>query len=350
MNNSTAEQRAISVLAFPAFSNRNSNSYNADLYSEVTRHNIKVTEFSFYRAIFKHNDIIHIHWPEKFLNSNYRIKAILWSAALLFCLTLHRMRGGKVVWTAHNLIPHQIKYHKLYKIFIGIFRSRIDAVISLSESNRHILEKNVQLPNLKHHAVIPHHLYPVPDTDNISIPATLPPLPENFCLFFGRLLPYKNVETIIDIFTRNPPSNLNLIIAGAAENQTYAQSLTAHIGKSNRITFINRRISDAELATLIHNCRFGVLPFKTIFNSGSLLQFASYGKAVLTPYSESFAEYAAFFSPSPFIFYHNDVITSQTIKDTAANISGTTYPRPVQLSLENCGRLTAEFFRAVASS
>ena len=340
--------KTITVLGFPAFSNRNSNIYNYTFYTAVEKHGIEVDEFSFQRALFGHHDIIHVHWPEKFLNSHYRLKALLWSTLFLFCLKLHRLKGGRVVWTAHNLKPHEIKYPRLSKLFWENFLRTVNATISLSKTNQKIMLEATDLPNATCHTVIYHPLYKQITADNteknlqnMGISTKRP-----YCLFFGRILPYKNVEKLIAMFKDNPPEGINLVVAGNCENQAYKDEITALAESADRVTFISRRTGDEELHSLIQGCAVGILPFKTIFNSGSLLQFPSYGKPVMAPYSDNFAEYGSLFKTSPFILYR-DTLTRETIEKAVTNLPDFQQKCPRELTEEETGIRAAEFFRKV---
>jgi glycosyltransferase involved in cell wall biosynthesis len=333
----------ISVLGFPAFSNRNSNPYNSEFYAALQKHNIHVDEFSFRRAFFGHYDIIHIHWPEKFLNSHYRSKALLWSVALLACLRLQRLRGRQVVWTVHNLAAHETKYKTISRLFWKHFLPNVTATISLSHANQKILQKTTALPNCTNQSVIYHPLYPKtsynPGNIKLKIPAP-------YALFFGRILPYKNVEKLIGIFKTNPPHKLHLVIAGSCEDSSYQQQIHALTANSTNITLINRHISDDELHYLLDKCIFGILPFKNIFNSGSILQFPSHAKPVIAPASENFYEYSRLFRKSPFILY-DDELSASKIESLIADLPQLDTSAPLQLSYKQAAISAAAFFQTI---
>ncbi len=341
--------KRIRLLGFPAFKNCELNSYCSDFYNALIQHDITVDEFTFWRALSKRYDIIHVHWPEKFLNSNYLIKATVWSAMLLICLKIHQIKGGKIIWTAHNLKPHEIKYPRCSRIFWPLFLRMVNATFSLSYSNQKILFDTVELPKATHHKIIHLPLFHKPDADNIDsilgcigISQTKP-----YCLFFGRILPYKNVEALIDIFKSNPPSNVNLVIAGSCESSAYKDELEARTANASNIKFIGRRTTDVELLALIQGCAIGIVPFKAIFNSASLLQFPSYGKPAMTPYSDNFAEYGNLFETSPFVLYKGS-LTKDIIEHAITNLPTVDKNCPKELTTKEVAIHAAEFFHEVA--
>ena len=144
---SSSKNRPLRVMAFPAFS-RKSNPYNALLYNAVQKEGVDVVEFSFKNAFLSKADIVHVHWPEFFLNSHYRIKALLFSIMLLLSLGVQKLKGAKLVWTLHNLKPHVIRYPVLSGLFWWIYKRMVDGVLSLSQANLKIAQDAI--PEIKH--------------------------------------------------------------------------------------------------------------------------------------------------------------------------------------------------------
>jgi beta-1,4-mannosyltransferase len=343
--------RRIRVLGFPAFSNRISNSYNANFYNAAATHDVDVMEFSLWRAFFGRYDIIHIHWPERYLNSHYRLKAVGGSALLLTALGLCRLLGRRVVWTVHNLKAHNLRYPHLSSWFWKRYVRAVDATISLSKVNQTICLKERSLPAARHHAIIYHPLYEpytAPDRENILEQLQFQ-VRQPYCLFVGRILPYKHVEILISLFRDNPPDDLNLIIAGSFEDHAYRTTIEALAAKVDRVHLIPRHISDQEMAALIDGCALGVLPFKEIFNSGSLLQFPAYRKPVLVPRSDNFSEYGKLFSISPFIFYDGE-LTREVMMNAIQQLPVVQENIPLELTWEEAGRKGAAFFHEIVQS
>ena len=64
-----------------------------------------------YEAIINKDTILHYHWLE-FQNG----KALLGMPYKLLCIGLFKLLGGNIVWTIHNLTPHDRKYLKFHKL------------------------------------------------------------------------------------------------------------------------------------------------------------------------------------------------------------------------------------------
>lgn len=301
----------IEVLAFPAFKNKDSNPYNYLLYSGIEANKAKVREFSFAKSLALDYDIIHVHWPEFYLNSNYFIKALVYSCVFLGCLIFARLFGKKVVWTAHNLKPHSIKYPFMNNVFWRIYKTQIDGVVSLSKANEEKLFSEFDIKKTVKKVVVHHGLYSGYYENNISKgnARKIFSITEErkVCLFIGQVKPYKNVELLIDIFnSKQMQDDFTLIIAGRFECEQYYQEVKSRVISDN-IIINNEFISNSELQNYFNVADVCVLPFTDIFNSGSVLLSASFDTPVITPTSKNFIEYGEILGKGRVITYENDL-------------------------------------------
>jgi beta-1,4-mannosyltransferase len=287
----------IRVLAFPAYKNKNSNPYNYLLYTGIEAFNVDVKEFSFMSCLLLRYDVIHIHWPETYLNSNYRIKNIFYSMALLFALFTAKVFSKKIIWTAHNLKPHHIKYKLLNTVFWKCYLRLVSGVVSLSKSNEKNFFNKFKALNTLPSVHIHHGLYKGFYPDHISQEQARSRLSldnhSNVSLFIGQVKRYKNVEVLINLF--NHSSHLKhsiLIIAGKFESEIYFQEINAMAQPNKNIIIHNKFIPDTELQYYFRAADLCIFPFKDIFNSGSVLLSVSFDTPVLVPHSPNFEEYS----------------------------------------------------------
>jgi len=285
----------VKVLAFPAFKNKGSNPYNYLLYSGMKKYDVDVREFTFKGCLGLDYDLIHVHWPEIFLNSNYIIKAISYSFLFLFCLIFSRLCGKKIVWTVHNLKPHKVKYKALNKVFWWPYKSLVNAIISLSSANERKAVDFFEIEKKTKMKVIYHGLYQRIYDNTVSKADARRILNVSqdgkVCLFIGQVKPYKNVELLIELFNYDSSlSDVQLIIAGKFESYQYFLEVESKI-KSNNIIIQNKFIPDSELQNYFNATDVCVFPFNDIFNSGSVLLSASFDTPVIVPFSDNFFEY-----------------------------------------------------------
>lgn len=307
----------IKVLAFPGYSNKNSNPYNYLLYSGMEENNVDIKEFSFKAALGLDYDLIHVHWPEFYLNSNYFMKAIGYSFAFLFCLAYSRLFGRKLVWTVHNLKPHKIKHLFTNNVFWFLFVRMVDAVISLSFSNENIIMKKNLVPSGVMKKVIYHGLYDGFYENTVSKDAAKNKLniPQDMdvCLFIGQVKSYKNVEMLVELFSKEYTlKDTLLLIAGKFESVSYYNDIAKLASESTNIIIHNYFVPEGELQTYFNASDVCLLPFKEIFNSGSALLSASFNKPVLVPESDNFTEYSNII-PGNLICTYNKELTAGLI-------------------------------------
>lgn len=289
---------SIKILAFPAFKNKNSNPYNYLLYSGIEAHNVEVREFGLISCLGLDYDVIHIHWPELYLNSHYLLKAFANSVVFLLCLCFAKVFGKKIIWTVHNLQPHQIRYSRLNRIFWAVYLRLIDGVISLSHCNEEQFFNKFQwLKNLPSIA-IHHGLYKGFYSDSVTKAQARQQLSiephQQVSLFIGQIKPYKNIERLIELFNNTAQlSNQVLLIAGKFESDDYFNEISAKTKKNSNIIIYNRYIPEDDLQVYFRASDLCILPFNNIFNSGSVLLSVSFDTPVLVPDNSNFNEYAA---------------------------------------------------------
>jgi hypothetical protein len=96
------------IFATPVDANRALNPYTFLLYQHVRKLGVSVTEFSLRTDLESKNaDIWHIHWPESEANRPNILLAIIGSMRVLMAILLCRLYGVKIVWTVHNIEPHE---------------------------------------------------------------------------------------------------------------------------------------------------------------------------------------------------------------------------------------------------
>ena len=102
-------------------------------YKLIKKSNNYTINYLSIKSIFKRFDIIHIHWPEYFISGSIFRYFILF---LFFKLAImkHKNFGGKIVWTIHNITPHDENLHRRYNKLMNFFLEKIDGFICMNKS------------------------------------------------------------------------------------------------------------------------------------------------------------------------------------------------------------------------
>jgi beta-1,4-mannosyltransferase len=268
------------VLAWPIDP---ANPYTTSLYAQMGPH-VHVDKFSPGELIHRY-DVWHVHWPEALLNIRNPALATFKISAFLAMIDLVRLRGGKIVWTVHNLRAHDALHPVLEARFWRRLILRVDGLISLSETGLAMARE--RFPRLRRlpAAVIPHghyrDLYPSCTVDaraELDIAANA-----RVILFFGEVRGYKNVDGLLRAFRDVEASNAVLLIAGSPSDASLSKSIAKQAALDGRVRLALRFIERDRVARFFAAADLVVLPYRLILNSGSALLALSFNRPVLLP-------------------------------------------------------------------
>lgn len=274
------------ILAWPAFNNKKYIPYNWLLYTELEKLGCRVWDFHRLKSWFNSYNVFHMHWPDYVLNGG-GWKAHLRSSFLLLFLSYVRNRGTKIVWTVHNLRPHEPPSPKLEAWFYKHLLNHIDGVLYLTHTSRYLAEERypilAQIPYditpLGHFRnVYPDHVSKNDAKIKLGIGNEIKVL-----LFFGQMRPYKGVENLMEIFQTIQDTNLQLWLVGRPYSQEYLHTIEQIAQNDNRIHLVGRLVPDDEVQLFLRAADLMVLPYSKILNSGSALLSLSFDCPVLVP-------------------------------------------------------------------
>ena len=314
-------EETLRVLACPY---RNDyNPYTALLYDNLRASDphLRVDAFRMWRAVVKQYHIVHLHWPE-FHFTHWRAwpKQACISCLMLFGLAWMKLRGTKVVWTAHNLGGHERGQSPLADLFRKLFQNMVDGVIFLSRSSRREFQAQNGGSRVSA-AVIPHGHY----KDVLARPAR-PKRDEGprTLLYFGQIRPYKNVEGLLRAFAQADVPGWRLVVAGRPLNAAMQERVSALARGNPDIQLHLDFLPEDELERLVAGADLVVLPYKRILNSGSVLYALSLGKPVLGPGQGSLPEIQEQVGRDWLRLYHGN-LDADTL---ASRLRGHTAPHP----------------------
>ncbi len=110
-------------------------------------------------------------------------------------------------------------------------------------------------------------------------------------VFFGQVRRYKNVPSLLEVFSKLVGTHFNLGIVGAPGAEESLKREIQHMaGRDSRVIPVLRHLSDDELAAWIAAADLIVLPLRDVSNSGSALLSLSMNRPVLVPNKGSMCE------------------------------------------------------------
>lgn len=276
------------VFAYPAFANRHLNPYNGLLYDSIRPLVDDVIEFrprQFQRGPV---DIVHLHWPDLVIRGDNLLISAARAAAFLARLAECKLRRAKILWTVHNIAPHDIHHARLEAGFWSVFLRLLDGVTFLSAASRGVaLAAHPALAGIPY-AVIPHgHYRPIiktmPDRPAARRRLGLPAGKFIF-LFFGLVREYKNIPLLIREFLALARPDSFLVIAGSTGPRAELRARIEKLASGRDDMRLDLRfIPDDTLHDYLAACDCVVLPYTDILNSGSALLALSADRPVIAP-------------------------------------------------------------------
>jgi glycosyltransferase involved in cell wall biosynthesis len=286
--NQTAPARPLRVLGWPGFTSENGNPYTRLLYEAMEAEaNVEVDGFTMFEPLQRRYDVWHVHWPEDFLSYPSPVAAYFYITAELLLFAWARLCGTKLVWTVHDLGPHESYHPLLEKAFWPLFLPMVDGIISLSETARE--EAASRFPVLRRcpSAVVPHghyrSAYPDPTSRDEARRKMSLSKRDRVALFFGRIRPYKNVARLIEVFREWSNPDARLLVAGNPSEEELGKTIAERAAEDARVIAELRFVEEHEVPLLFGASDLVVLPYEDIMHSGAALLALSFDRPVLVP-------------------------------------------------------------------
>lgn len=240
--------------------------------------------FGILRTAFKLKpDYIHFDWI-----TSYYLRRRLWMTIMnipLFIIQILIVRYFlriKLVWTLHNIQPHDAKYLFLHNLCRRFFARQTSFIRLFSKDSvltaNNLLKVKANLLVCQEGSYVDYYK----NSTTVKEARDILNINENdfVYLYLGLIKPYKGIEDLIKHFKKLDVKNKKLIIAGKVLNQNYFMNINE---KNNNILIINRFIENDELQYFYKSANVVVLPFKKVENSGSAILAMGFKKPIITP-------------------------------------------------------------------
>lgn len=265
------------------------NPYLRLLYGEIAKHCDEVAHFSSKALLLRRPDVVHVNWPEYLVRWRSLPLTLFDIVKITALLWLARRRGTAVVWTGHNLEPHDIVRPALWRLFFRLFRAQTDLLISMGDGATELLTRRYPQLARMPAVVVPHghyrEVYPSrPSTAiarrNLGLDGERPVL-----LVFGQIRTYKNVPKLVRAWKNLAGPRPRLLIAGEPSRpELEAEVRLQSAGHSDAVLLL-RFIEDDEVPAFFAAADVVVAPYlkRSTLSSGVAILALSFGRpAVLT--------------------------------------------------------------------
>ncbi|EDX86696.1 glycosyl transferase, group 1 family protein [Synechococcus sp. PCC 7335] len=287
------QKRFIKASYAPDFSKNNP--YQKQLYEKLEQSGITLEGIDrrkiFLPTIIKRGDtdILHLHWLHAYFRAESAIGSLLKLVRFLSGLTILKLRGTKIVWTAHNLKNHENLYPLSDRICTLSVSKLADAIIAHSYAAKSELCQTFHIKNTEKVFVVPHGNYVEAYDNRISRQEARKQLeiPESSVvfLFFGMIRWYKGVPELIDAFQKLRSKDAYLVIAGRFRNKDKGlENLIQEKVKGNKnIKQVLGFIPEEEVQTYMNASDVVLFPYRKSLTSGALILAMSFRRACVAP-------------------------------------------------------------------
>jgi glycosyltransferase involved in cell wall biosynthesis len=286
------QEKPILMAYYPLVRN---NPYQAMLYSHCWDHGIAPLPIADLKVVSDAPALIglgadfwlHVHWTGAILaKAQTRTEARAAYDTFVARLDTVVAAGGKIVWTVHNVLPHERRFEDLEIAVSEALAERASIIHVLCGETAELTAPHYTLPFDKIR-VIPHSSYlgVYPNVvDRAQARFELGLLPHHTVLaFVGGIRPYKGVDALLDAYqplARENP-DLRLIVAGPPIDFPHLRALRRRCESDPTITTRMKRVPETELQYYFNAADAVVLPYTDILNSGALMLALSFGRPVI---------------------------------------------------------------------
>ncbi len=268
----------LSVLASPSDTGAGGNPYIDLLYGGLREQGVEVRSFD-RRGLLGRPDVVHVHWPSALVRWDSGPQAAADVVKVLGGLLVARLRGSRLVWTGHDLAPHEMARPRLHAFYFRCFLQLVDLWISLTPEAARLLVQRYPRLRRKPMRVVAHGTYgdsygTKPSRDEADRRLGVHGAAGMRFLLLGQLRPYKNAESLIGDFLRLAGPEDRLLVAGEVRGDTgLADRLRSAAGGDRRVVLRLGRVPEDEVALWHASADVVVLPYDTrsALNSGAVM-------------------------------------------------------------------------------
>ena len=231
-------------------------------------------------------DVLHLNWPHYMYFAADLADSVTRCAAFISNLALARALGYKIVWTVHNLYPHDRVHFSLDRLARLALTQLTTAIITHCEYARTLVQQHFHCTD--NVFVIPHgHFIDVyPNTISRSAARRrLGIATDQFVyLFFGNVRAYKGLENLLETFVRLPGEQQTLLLAAKVYND-YGDQFVEHARQTDSRIIVapSRFFANDAFQLYFKAADVGVFPFLDVLTSGSTITALSFGLPVIVP-------------------------------------------------------------------
>jgi glycosyltransferase involved in cell wall biosynthesis len=241
--------------------------------------------------------VAHLHWLNVVMaRTSTRLEAETRLRAYVAKLDQLRDLGAEILWTVHNVVPHESAWPDLEVELRTEVVARAGRVHAMSTRTRELCAPHFDIPEDKLFFV-PHPSYDGVYPGWMSREEARAELGisgrATVFLTFGRLAPYKGSPELFDAFTRlavERPGEVVLLVAGRIGPDAETQAFLRHAAAHTEVLIAPGEASAEDVMRYFTAADVCVYPYRRSLNSGALALGLTYGRPAVLPEHSGEAE------------------------------------------------------------
>lgn len=243
------------------------------------------------------SNILHLHWLDVIIGAHSQrpqgpvcalrqlLAQMVRAVSLVICVWLARTRNVRVVWTVHNLMPHDRPHRWLHRLLRRRIAKMASTVTTHSQHAAALVEATFGRPDV----VVAYHpsfigYYPPPrrtrllTREQLGIPASA-----YVVLAFGMIREYKRVPALIQAFRSVSDPDARLLVVGRVWSDDLRRRVEAAAEPDRRVILRLGFVDDDDVEEIHRAADIAVLGYDDIFSSGALMLALSASLPVVVP-------------------------------------------------------------------
>ena len=224
----------------------------------------------------------HLHWLQGITNTETATKAWLQMGAFTFALLLARVLGYRVIWTLHNMLPHERPHWGVDVVGRYVMALLANSIICHCEyAARAYTRRFIRRRNL---FVIPHgdfrNAYPA-DITRQEARRELG-IPDDAFVYtsFGNIRGYKGHDDMLEAFKGLEGDHLRLVVAGQ-RHQFYEGVVGNESVGDPRVLMHEGKVPIDKLQVYFHAGDVAVFPYRDALTSGAIITALGFGCPII---------------------------------------------------------------------
>lgn len=233
-------------------------------------------------------DVFHMHWTAPIVQRADDDHEAARSRLERFrgVVDAARSRGARLVWTIHNVLPHDARHVDLEHELSHYLADAADVV--------HVMNRDTVAAVSEHYAIDPARVVRIPHPSYQGVyPASVSRSEaraalglgesERTVLAFGQMRPYKGLDLLIGaVRTLAPAERPVLLLAGRTSGEDRA-TIDTMLGDDLRAVREHDHVEDVDVQRWFRAADLAVFPYRRVLNSGALHLAASFEVPAVLP-------------------------------------------------------------------